>query len=165
MVAEAERIVREEYGRELPPVEGEPIRIRERGPLGFGTIARTVVTRYPRRTVLGLSLFIGQAFLYNAVTFGYAVILTKYFAVPEGDTGYYFAVIAVGNFLGPLLLGGLFDSVGRKPMIMRHLHRLRCAAVRHRAALPARLAVRRHHDRLLDGRPVPGLHAAPAPPT
>ncbi|WP_078896807.1 MFS transporter [Streptomyces sp. NRRL S-495] len=117
VVAEAERIVREEYGRELPPTEGAPIRIRERGPLGFGTIARTVVTRYPRRTVLGLALFIGQAFLYNAVTFGYAVILTRYFAVPEGDTGYYFAVIAVGNFLGPLLLGGLFDSVGRKPMI------------------------------------------------
>ncbi|MEU1510199.1 MFS transporter [Kitasatospora sp. NPDC005748] len=117
VVAEAERIVEEETGRALPPVEGDPIRIRERGPLGFITIARTVVGSYPRRTVLGLALFIGQAFLYNSVTFGYAVILTKYFEVPEGDTGYYFAVIAVGNFLGPLLLGHFFDSVGRKPMI------------------------------------------------
>ncbi|MFE2728285.1 MFS transporter [Kitasatospora sp. NPDC059327] len=117
VVAEAERIVEEESGRALPPVEGDPIRIRERPPMGFITIARTVVRGYPRRTVLGLALFIGQAFLYNSVTFGYAVILTKFFAVPEGDTGYYFAVIAVGNFLGPLLLGHFFDSVGRKPMI------------------------------------------------
>ncbi|MFJ2868089.1 MFS transporter [Kitasatospora sp. NPDC087314] len=117
VVAEAEEIVERETGRPLPPVTGKPIRIRERGPLGFVTLARTVVRRYPRRTVLGLALFIGQAFLYNSVTFGYAVILTTYFDVPEGDTGYYFAVIAVGNFLGPLLLGHLFDSVGRVPMI------------------------------------------------
>lgn len=117
VVAEAERIVAREAGRTLPPVTGKPMAVRERGPLGFVTIARTVVGRYPRRTVLGLALFIGQAFLYNSVTFGYAVILTTYFDVPEGDTGYYFAVIAVGNFLGPLLLGHLFDSVGRKPMI------------------------------------------------
>ncbi|MFJ3218060.1 MFS transporter [Kitasatospora sp. NPDC086801] len=117
VVAEAERAVEEETGRPLPAVTDRPIRIRERAPLGFVTIARTVIRRYPRRTVLGLALFIGQAFLYNSVTFGYAVILTIYFDVPEGDTGYYFAVIAVGNFLGPLLLGHLFDSVGRVPMI------------------------------------------------
>jgi MFS family permease len=60
---------------------------------------------------------VGQAFLYNAVTFGYAVILTTFFKVPTGNTGYYFAVIAVGNFLGPLLLGPLFDSIGRRIMI------------------------------------------------
>ncbi|MER7708095.1 MFS transporter [Kitasatospora sp. NPDC097605] len=117
VVAEAERITEEHTGSALPPVTGEPIRIRERAPIGFLTIARTVVTRYPRRTVLGLALFIGQAFLYNAVTFGYAAILTTFFDVPQADTGYYFAVIAVGNFLGPLLLGHFFDSVGRKPMI------------------------------------------------
>ncbi|MED7948979.1 MFS transporter [Streptomyces sp. BE303] len=117
VVAEAERAVERQTGTALPPLTDEPILIRERAPLGFVTIARTVVARYPRRTVLGLALFIGQAFLYNSVTFGYAVILTQYFDVPQGDTGYYFAVIAVGNFLGPLLLGHLFDSVGRKPMI------------------------------------------------
>ncbi|WP_051838575.1 MFS transporter [Streptomyces sp. NRRL WC-3742] len=117
VVAEAEQAIERETGRRLPPVDGPPIRIRERGPIGFTTIVRTVIVRYPRRTALGLALFIGQAFLYNAVTFGYATILTTYFDVPEGDTGYYFAVIALGNFLGPLLLGHLFDSVGRKPMI------------------------------------------------
>jgi MFS family permease len=66
--------------------------------------------------VLGLSLFIGQAFLYNAITFGYAQILSTFYNI-DTYTGYYFAVIAVGNFLGPLLLGRLFDTVGRIPMI------------------------------------------------
>ncbi|MEV7119433.1 MFS transporter [Kitasatospora griseola] len=117
IVAEAERIVERETGGPLPPVDEPPIRIRQRGPIGFVTIGRTLVSHYPRRTVLGLALFIGQSFLYNSVTFGYAAILTTFFDVPAGDTGYYFAVIAVGNFLGPLLLGHLFDSVGRRPMI------------------------------------------------
>ncbi|MFD8595347.1 MFS transporter [Kitasatospora sp. NPDC059646] len=117
IVAEAERIVEEETGKPLPPVEEPPIRVRQRGPVGFVTIARTLVAHYPRRTVLGLALFIGQSFLYNSVTFGYAAILTSFFDVPAGNTGYYFAVIAVGNFLGPLLLGHFFDSIGRKPMI------------------------------------------------
>ncbi|MEU0187217.1 MFS transporter [Streptomyces sp. NPDC006207] len=116
LVADVERTVAEESGKPLPE-PGESILIRPRGELGFLTIARTVTREYPRRTLLGLALFSGQAFLYNAVTFGYAVILTTFFDVPNGDTGYYFAVIAVGNFLGPLLLGHLFDSVGRKPMI------------------------------------------------
>jgi MFS family permease len=65
---------------------------------------------------LGFSLFIGQAFLYNAITFGYAQILATFFHV-KTNPGYYFAVIAVGNLLGPLLLGRLFDTLGRKAMI------------------------------------------------
>ena len=64
-----------------------------------------------------MSLFIGQAFLYNAITFGYAAILTTFFEVRTVTPGYYFAVIAIGNFAGPLLLGHLFDIVGRKLMI------------------------------------------------
>jgi MFS family permease len=118
IVAAAERQVREETGRELPPVEDEQaITIRQRRSIGFGTIARTVFALYPKRAVLGLSLFIGQAFLYNAITFGFATILIDFFDVASGRTGYYYAAIAVGNFLGPLLLGGLFDSLGRKTMI------------------------------------------------
>jgi hypothetical protein len=60
---------------------------------------------YPRRTILGFSLFIGQAFLYNAITFGYAQILAEFFHV-KTDPGYYFAVIAVWNLIGPLVLAG-----------------------------------------------------------
>jgi MFS family permease len=116
IVAEAERIAREETGRELPEPDSS-ITIRQRHSIGFGTIAKTVFKLYPKRTTLGLSLFIGQAFLYNAITFGYATILITFFDVPSGHTGYYFAAIAVGNFVGPLLLGPLFDSVGRKVMI------------------------------------------------
>jgi MFS family permease len=77
---------------------------------------RRLVLRYPRRTILGFSPFIGQAFLYNAITFGYAQILGGFFHVST-DTGYYFAVIAVGNLFGPLILGPLFDTLSRKPMI------------------------------------------------
>ncbi len=120
---EAERLVdsiedrvRAEKGTELPPPASE-MTIRQRKATGFLTIARSVFSMYPRRTVLGLSLFIGQAFLYNAITFGFGAILTTFFDVPTGSTGYYFAVIAAGNFLGPLLLGRLFDTIGRKIMI------------------------------------------------
>ncbi|MED7928492.1 MFS transporter [Nonomuraea sp. LP-02] len=115
---EAEEIVDDverQIGGDLP----EPSRsmtIHQRKSIGFVRIAHTMVALYPKRTVLGLSLFIGQAFLYNAITFGYAQILSTFYGI-ETHTGYYFAVIAVGNFLGPLLLGHLFDSVGRVPMI------------------------------------------------
>jgi MFS family permease len=98
------------------PEPSRSITIRQRRTIGFVTIARTMVKLYPRRTILGLSLFIGQAFLYNAITFGYAQILATFFHVTT-NPGYYFAVIAVGNLLGPLLLGRLFDTIGRKPMI------------------------------------------------
>nr|WP_240930108.1 MFS transporter [Streptomyces coryli] len=116
LVADVERRVTAETGRELPP-PADSITIRQRKSTGFLTVARTVFSTYPRRTVLGLALFIGQAFLYNAITFGYGAILTKFFGTPADKTGYYFAVIAAGNFLGPLLLGRLFDTVGRRPMI------------------------------------------------
>ncbi|WP_083974104.1 MFS transporter [Kitasatospora mediocidica] len=116
LVADIERTVTEQTGEALPEAEGTVV-IHPRRSIGFGEVASTVLRTYPRRTVLGLSLFVGQAFLYNAVTFGYAVILTTFFQVPNGSTGYYFVVIAVGNFLGPLLLGRLFDTVGRKTMI------------------------------------------------
>ncbi|OIJ88062.1 MFS transporter [Streptomyces colonosanans] len=115
VVSAIERRVRAQKGP-LPRPHGR-ITIHQRASIGFGTVARTVLRDYRRRAVLGFSLFIGQAFLYNAITFGFGAILTKFFDVPTGDTGYYFAVIAFGNFFGPLLLGKLFDSLGRKIMI------------------------------------------------
>ncbi|MFF4211071.1 MFS transporter [Streptomyces sp. NPDC001796] len=116
VVSGIERRIEEERGERLPEPEGT-ITIHQRESIGFGTIARTVFHDYRRRTVLGFSLFIGQAFLYNAITFGFGAILTKFFDVPADHTGYYFAVIAIGNFMGPLLLGKLFDTVGRRVMI------------------------------------------------
>ncbi|KFF96277.1 MFS transporter [Streptomyces scabiei] len=116
LVGEAEEQVEAEKGRPLPPAESE-MTVHQRESIGFGTIARTVFSQYRRRAILGFSLFIGQAFLYNAITFGFGAILTTFYDVPTSDTGYYFAVIAAGNLLGPLLLGRLFDTVGRKIMI------------------------------------------------
>jgi MFS family permease len=116
IVTSIEERVETERGSALPAPEGE-ITIHQRRSVTFVEIARTVFSDYRRRSVLGFSLFIGQAFLYNAITFGFGAILTKFFDVPTGDTGYYFAVIAIGNFCGPLLLGKLFDTVGRRVMI------------------------------------------------
>ena len=67
--------------------------------------------------MLGLALFIGQAFLYNSILFGYATLLWTFFDVSTADAPYYLVAFAAGNLLGPIVLGGLFDSVGRKPMI------------------------------------------------
>jgi hypothetical protein len=77
LVGDIERRVSSETGDGLAEPDRE-IEIRQRTVIGFGTIARTMFTRYPRRTILGFSLFIGQAFLYNAITFGYAQILATY---------------------------------------------------------------------------------------
>jgi MFS family permease len=119
---EAERLadgieerVERETGTSLPEPR-DSITIRQRKVIGFGTIAKTMFVRYPRRTILGFSLFIGQAFLYNAITFGYAQILATFFHITT-DPGYYFAIIAAGNLIGPLILARLFDTIGRKPMI------------------------------------------------
>jgi MFS family permease len=116
IVSEIEEQVREQTGEELPEAdESIVVHPRERTP--FREIARTAFSTYPRRTILGLSLFVGQAFLYNAVTFDLGTLLTEFFEVSSGAIPLYIAIFAVSNFLGPLTLGRLFDTVGRKPMV------------------------------------------------
>ncbi|MFD1715333.1 MFS transporter [Amnibacterium flavum] len=115
-VSDIEGRIEKERGEALPPAEGE-MKIHQRKSTGFGEIISVLVRKYPKRLVLGLSLFIGQAFLYNAVFFTYALVLTKLLDVPDNIAPYSLVPIAVGNFLGPLLLGHLFDVVGRKIMI------------------------------------------------
>jgi MFS family permease len=121
---EAERIVKgiegqvqEQTGRELPEPQGRPMVVHQRRSIPLSTIVRSVVSMYPRRTILGLSLFIGQAFLYNSILFGFGNLLSLYFHTPSGDTPYYLVAFGAGNFAGALLLSPLFDVVGRKPMI------------------------------------------------
>ena len=123
-VEEAEKLVdgieaevRESAGVDELKEPKRSIKVREQESVGFITIAKTVFGAYPRRTVVGLSLFIGQAFLYNAVFFTYALVLGTFYGVKPAAVGYYIIPFAIGNFLGPLVLGRLFDSVGRKPMI------------------------------------------------
>ncbi|MFD2079045.1 Predicted arabinose efflux permease, MFS family [Actinopolymorpha cephalotaxi] len=116
IVDSIEREVREEADDEIPE-PGESITVRQRKTIPFRELARVAIRKYPHRTLLGLALFIGQAFLYNAVTFDLGTILSTYFKVASGSVPFFLAVFAVGNFLGPMLLGRLFDTVGRKPMI------------------------------------------------
>jgi MFS family permease len=80
-------------------------------------VLRVLVVRYRARTVLGLSLMASQAFFYNAIFFTYALMLARFYDVPEERVGYYIFPFALGNFLGPLVLGRLFDAVGRRAMI------------------------------------------------
>jgi MFS family permease len=114
IVRDIEREVTDETGRELPAVK-DTITVRQRKTIGIPLIAKTVFTLYPKRTVLCFSLFVGQAFLYNAFFFTYGDTLTTFLGV--GQTGYYIAVFAASNFAGALLLSPLFDTVGRVRMI------------------------------------------------
>jgi MFS family permease len=117
LVTDIERQVRESAGVAELKEPRKSIKVREQANVGLFTIAKTVFGAYPRRTVVGLSLFIGQAFLYNAVFFTYALVLGTFYDVKPASVGYYIIPFAIGNFLGPLILGRLFDTVGRKPMI------------------------------------------------
>jgi MFS family permease/CBS domain-containing protein len=116
LVDDIERQVMEDTGEELIPPD-RSIRIKQRKAVGFGAIAHTVFKLYPRRTLVGLSLFTGQAFLYNAIFFTYALVLTKFYGVGSDSVGWFLLPFAVGNFAGPLILGRWFDTIGRKPMI------------------------------------------------
>ncbi|HEY2154464.1 MAG TPA: MFS transporter, partial [Isosphaeraceae bacterium] len=120
---EAERVVAEieghfrGRGEPLAPPEGA-MTIRTHGPIGFGLIARTMLRRYAGRSAYGLALMVSQAFLYNAIFFTYALVLARFYGVPRDRTGLYLLPFAVGNFLGPVLLGRFFDTIGRKSMII-----------------------------------------------
>jgi MFS family permease len=116
IVGEIEEEVRSETDQELEE-PGDSITVRQRRTVSFRTIASTAFKRYPRRTALGFALFVGQAFIYNAVTFGLGTFLAGFYDVSSGRVPLYIALFAASNFLGPLLLGRLFDTVGRKPMI------------------------------------------------
>jgi MFS family permease len=116
VVQDIESQVEDSTDERLRPVD-QDITVRQRTSIGFGTIARTMVTMYPKRSILGLALFVGQAFLYNAVFFTFGLVLGKMLKVPAGQVGWYIVPLAIGNFLGPLLLGKLFDTIGRRVMI------------------------------------------------
>jgi MFS family permease len=116
VTADIERQVVASTGQELMEPR-RTIRVRQRGPMGIGEISSVVFKLYPKRTFVGLSLFTGQAFLYNAIFFTYALVLTEVYGVSASSVGLYLLPFAVGNFCGPLFLGRLFDSIGRKPMI------------------------------------------------
>jgi MFS family permease len=118
----AEAIVARIERRSALPGQGEPprhpsVRLRTRTHTPLIEVARTLFRTYPRRTLVGLALMAAQAFFYNAIFFTYALILTDFYGVPADRVGWYILPFAAGNFSGPLLLGRLFDTLGRKFMI------------------------------------------------
>jgi MFS family permease len=91
--------------------------VTRRSPVTWRELGRLLATRFRRRSLLGLSLMASQAFFYNAIFFTYALVLARFYGIPEQAVGWYIFPFALGNFLGPLALGRLFDSVGRRVMI------------------------------------------------
>jgi MFS family permease len=117
---EAERVVDEieqhAVHRNLPEPT-ETIRLRVRHSTPWREIFDNMFRKYRERSILGFTLMIAQAFFYNAVMFTYGLVLLRYYNVPAASIGYYLLPLAAGNFLGPLLIGHLFDTVGRRRMI------------------------------------------------
>src|SRR5229473_3165433 len=93
------------------------IRLRMRSHTPLREVAQTLFSAYRERSLVGLALMVAQAFFYNAIFFTFALVLTDFFGIPANDVGWYILPFAAGNFLGPLLLGRLFDTMGRRAMI------------------------------------------------
>jgi MFS family permease len=115
IVADVERRVAD-TGATLPEPEGQlELEVRDHTP--FSEIWKHMAHDERGRSLLGLSLMIAQSFFYNAVFFTYGLVLIKFYNVRAEGVAWYLLFLALGNFVGPLLLGRLFDTVGRKPMI------------------------------------------------
>jgi MFS family permease len=104
-------------GATLPPVTQPPVHLRMRGSTPLREVFHTLFDTYRSRALVGLALMVAQAFFYNAIFFTFALILTDFYGIRAADVGWYMLPFAAGNFLGPLILGRLFDTVGRRPMI------------------------------------------------
>jgi MFS family permease len=93
------------------------IRLRMRDHTPLSEVVHTLFVTYRERALVGLTLMIAQAFFYNAIFFTFALVLTDFYHIPSDHVGWYILPFAAGNFLGPLLLGRLFDTLGRRTMI------------------------------------------------
>jgi MFS family permease len=119
---EAERIVADIEAKAGTPhnddvEKQQKVKLRTREQTPFSEIWKAIAVDQPKRSVLAFVLMVSQAFFYNSLLFTYGLVLLKFYRVPAERVGLYLLSLAVGNILGPLLLGKLFDSVGRKLMI------------------------------------------------
>jgi MFS family permease len=104
-------------GHTLADTDLKRLRLRARDHTPLREVFHTLFNVHRRRALVGLSLMTAQAFFYNAIFFTYALVLTDFYHVPGDHIGWYLLPFALGNFLGPLLLGRLFDVIGRRKMI------------------------------------------------
>lgn len=116
IVGDIEEAIEQETGEDLREPETE-MTVRQRKAIPFREIARVAVKVYPKRSLLALALFVGQAFIYNGITFNLGTLITTFYDVSSGFVPVFIIMYAFANFLGPVMLGHLFDTVGRKPMI------------------------------------------------
>jgi MFS family permease len=116
-IAEIERDVEATKGAVPPVDESAAIEITPTEKIGYLALTRTLFVHYPGRSILVACLMATQSFLYNAIFFTYGLVLTFFFHVPAKSVPYYFFAFAVGNLLGPLTIGRLFDTIGRRKMI------------------------------------------------
>jgi MFS family permease len=118
-IALIEREVEKERGSDhLPPLdESKAIDIKPQRPVNFIRLARVLFVQYTSRSVLGATLMITQSFLYNAIFFTYTLVLTKIYGISSSWAPAFLIAFAVGNLVGPLTIGRLFDSIGRRKMI------------------------------------------------
>jgi MFS family permease len=117
-VEEAERVMAGIEANFSPPPKDLPrVRLRTRTSTPLREVARTLFLHYRPRTLVGISLMASQAFFYNAIFFTYALVLTDFYGIAADHVGWYLLPFAAGNFLGPVLLGRYFDTVGRRIMI------------------------------------------------
>jgi MFS family permease len=117
-VSRIEAEVERESGKPLPEVDdSKAMTVTPMDNVRFTTIVKVLFQQYPTRTLVGATMMITQAFLYNAIFFTYALVLTNFFGLKTSETAAYFFPFAIGNLLGPILLGRLFDTWGRRQMI------------------------------------------------
>jgi MFS family permease len=121
-VGEAERVVRDieqrVFGGNPPPAHDLPrVKLLTRTHTALAEVFATLIHLHRQRALVGLALMAAQAFFYNAIFFTYALVLTDFYGIPSSQVGWYILPFAAGNFLGPLLLGRLFDVLGRRTMI------------------------------------------------
>ena len=111
----------------------------------------TLFRKHRKRTGVALTLMAGQAFFYNAIFFTYALVLARFYHVASASIGWYILPFAASNFLGPLLLGKLFDTIGRRGDDRQHLRHFSGLTVRQRRAVRGGRADRDDADAGLDG--------------
>jgi MFS family permease len=116
IVADIERSVTG-HVQDQPQQAWPKIKLKMRDHTPLREVAHTLFTLYRRRSLVGLTLMVAQAFFYNAIFFTFALVLTDFFGIASNQVGWYILPFAAGNFLGPLLLGRLFDTLGRRVMI------------------------------------------------